>query len=416
MAKKIRQMKNFNFITADYVIVSVLLFNAFTWLYITITIINGSLGNLSLTAPISITVLGVHSSTVIVTSFIGVLLSRRMRGFSFLYLWIILGISVSFLPILPLEHSIFRLLTVSFSFGFSFGFGMPLCLAYFSDSTALENRGVRGGLIFLITNLCTPLLLALSSDPLVLSYISIIWRSLALGTFLLIKPTIVEYGAKAHVSFLSILSNKSFLLYIVPWLMFCLVDNIERIYFEAFSSPEIFELNKAIEPLAGVVFAFIGGFLADRIGRKRVIIYGFVSLGVAYAVIGLTPTFQFSWYFYSIIDGIAWGIFYVMFVLVLWGDLSPKGTNGEYYAIGSLPFFFSELVETLSRPYVQGIPKESAQAAFSLASFFLFVAILPLMYAPETLPERKIELRQLRKYLEKAKRVREKYQETSDKT
>jgi len=409
MTKKINPTKDSNLITTDYVIVSILLFNAFTWSYITIAIINGLLGNLGLTDPISIIVLGVHSSTVIVSSFVGVLLSRRTKKFSFLCLWMILGILASLLSILTLEHSIFHLLTVSFSFGFSFGLGMPLCLAYFSDSTILENRGVKGGLIFLIANLCTPLLLALSSDLLVLSYVSLVWRGVALGTFLLMKPAVADYEAKAHVSFLSILSNKPFLLYIIPWLMFCLVDNIERIYFEAFSSPEFFELNKAIEPLAGIVFALVGGFLADRIGRKRVIIYGFVSLGVAYAVIGLTPTFQISWYFYSIIDGIAWGIFYVMFVLVLWGDLSPKGTKGEYYAIGSLPFFLAEVVGTLSRPYVQGIPQESAQAAFSLASFFLFVAVLPLMYAPETLPEKKMKLRQFQKYLEKAKRVKEKH-------
>lgn len=411
MAKKIRQIKAFNFITTDYVIVSILIFNAFTWFYITRTIINGFLGNIGLTDPMSIMVLGLHSSTVIVSSFIGVLLSCRIKKSSFLYLWIILGILVSLLPILPLEHSIFHLMTISFSFGFSFGFGMPFCLRYFSDSTTLENRGVTGGLIFLITNLCAPLLLALSSDLLILSYVSLVWRGVALGILLLMKPAVIDSKAKASVSFLSILSSKPFLLYIIPWLMFCLVDNIERTYFEAFFSPEFFELNKAVEPLVGIVFAFIGGFLADRIGRKRVIIYGFISLGIAYAMIGLTPTVQISWYFYSIIDGIAWGIFYVMFILVLWGDLSPKGTKGEYYAIGSLPFFFADLVGTLSRPYVQGIPKESAQAAFSLASFFLFLAVLPLMYAPETLPEKHMELRRLRKYMEKAKKVTEKHQE-----
>jgi hypothetical protein len=48
-------------------------------------------------------------------------------------------------------------------------------------------------------------------------------------------------------------------------------------------------------------------------------------------------------------------------------------------------------------------------AAFSIAGFFLFLAVLPLMYAPETLPERKIRLRQLRSYVEAAKKVREKY-------
>jgi hypothetical protein len=35
---------------------------------------------------------------------------------------------------------------------------------------------------------------------------------------------------------------------------------------------------------------------------------------------------------------------------------------------------------------------------------------LPLLYAPETLPEKKIELRRLRKYVEGAKKVKEKHE------
>jgi len=50
-------------------------------------------------------------------------------------------------------------------------------------------------------------------------------------------------------------------------------------------------------------------------------------------------------------------------------------------------------------------------SAFSLASFFLFLAVLPLLYAPETLPEKKIELRRLRKYVETAKKFQRKYAE-----
>jgi F0F1-type ATP synthase membrane subunit b/b' len=47
--------------------------------------------------------------------------------------------------------------------------------------------------------------------------------------------------------------------------------------------------------------------------------------------------------------------------------------------------------------------------AFSLASFFLFLAVVPLMYAPETLSEKKIRDKELRDYLEKAKKTKEKY-------
>jgi len=52
----------------------------------------------------------------------------------------------------------------------------------------------------------------------------------------------------------------------------------------------------------------------------------------------------------------------------------------------------------------------SPYTAFSLASFFLFMAVLPLLYAPETLPEKKIELRRLRKFADDAKKAKEKYE------
>jgi len=48
-------------------------------------------------------------------------------------------------------------------------------------------------------------------------------------------------------------------------------------------------------------------------------------------------------------------------------------------------------------------------AILSFAAFFLFLAIFPLMYAPETLPENVFRERKLRGYIEKAKRIREKF-------
>jgi len=37
------------------------------------------------------------------------------------------------------------------------------------------------------------------------------------------------------------------------------------------------------------------------------------------------------------------------------------------------------------------------------------LAVIPLMYAPETLPEKKIRERELKGYIDKAKKVKEKY-------
>jgi hypothetical protein len=50
-----------------------------------------------------------------------------------------------------------------------------------------------------------------------------------------------------------------------------------------------------------------------------------------------------------------------------------------------------------------------ANTIFSFASFFLFLAVIPLMFAPETLPENALKERELRSYIEKAKKVRERF-------
>ncbi len=55
------------------------------------------------------------------------------------------------------------------------------------------------------------------------------------------------------------------------------------------------------------------------------------------------------------------------------------------------------------------IARALATTAFSLASFFLFVAVLPLMYANETLSEKRVKEMELKSYLEKAKKVKDKY-------
>jgi hypothetical protein len=96
----------------------------------------------------------------------------------------------------------------------------------------------------------------------------------------------------------------------------------------------------------------------------------------------------------------------VTFYLILWGDLSESNIREKYYAIGGIPYFLTYIIRPLSTSNVTVIPETSA---FSLASFFLFLAVLPLLYAPETLSEKKIRLRRLRGYMDAAKKVEEKY-------
>jgi MFS family permease len=378
-----------------------LLLNTLTWLFM-VRAISVRLVELEKAAIVNTFYLG-----VIVSVLIGAILSDKIRRFHLVFVWIVFGMFASFLPLFWTSNLMILQMIINFAIGFSFGLGLPSCVACFAESTTFQNRGRMGGLIFLLSTLCAlPLLVLLQNDLLIVSMASFFWRISGFCALPVVES--IETEEKKPTSFLLVLQTKSFFLYFVPLLMFCFVDGFETAFFESFFSAE-FSLNRVIEPVFGAIFALVGGLLADRIGRKKVIIYGFVSLGIAYAVIGLAPYWIVSWYFYSVIDGIAWGIFYVMFALVLWGDMAHSNHRKEkYYAIGGIPFFLSEFIVTLFVLRFEIIPKESALTSFSIAAFFLFLAVIPLMYASETLPEKKIKEMELRSYIEKAKKIKEK--------
>jgi MFS family permease len=398
----------------DFFIVCILLLNVFGWYYMTLTMINSILSGLNVTHAQNFIVWAAYYVTTIGSAIVGSILSNRIDRLNFLYLWIIAGMVTSSLPALFNSFTVTHVLILSIFLGSSFGLGMPSCLTYFAECTIVENRGRISGITLLITNLSAPLLVIPFKmfDLTVNSIILAMWRGTGLIIFFLKPEENLASKIKKNVSFTSILRDKPFLLYFVAWFMFCLVDNFEKSLIDHFlsnSMPGLLNVMGVVEPIIGSLFVLVAGLLCDWNGRKRIVLYGFVALGLAYAIIGLAPSLVISWYFYFLIDGVAWGMFFVIFILILWGDLSQPGTREKYYAVGSIPFFLSSAIPLLLAP--SSIELISPYTAFSLASFFLFIAILPLMYAPETLPEKKIELRRLRKYVEKAKKVREKYVE-----
>lgn len=86
----------------------------------------------------------------------------------------------------------------------------------------------------------------------------------------------------------------------------------------------------------------------------------------------------------------------------MWGDLGENYEKEKLYALGGIPLLLTNFLSVLIAPYVKSIPLGTA---FTVASFFLFVAVIPLMYAPETLPEKSLKDRDLKSYLEKANKA-----------
>jgi len=396
-----------------FLVITILFLSVFGWYYTTEPMINSILNGLEITHTQNFAIWATFYVSIIGTSILGTFLSNKVDRRKFLYIWTALGVGISFLPALLTNVTLLQVWSVSLLLGASFGLGLPSCLAYFAECTVVENRGRIGGITFLIATISVPFLAILFSafDLATITVIFALLRGMGLIVFFLKPKKQSSSQMTTSVSFVSILRDKTFLLYFVAWSMFPLVDRFEIALLEQFLigwMPNLLDIMVVVEPLVAGLSLLIAGLLCDWVGRKKIMLSGFVALGFAYAIIGLAPLSVISWYLYFIVDGVAWGIFLLTFVLILWGDLSRPGTREKYYALGSVPFFLSYIIpEFLTESFVKQI---SLFAAFSLASFFLFVAVMPLVFAPETLPEKKMELRRLRKFADDAKKAREKYE------
>jgi MFS family permease len=347
--------------------------------------------------------LGIAMSAILGASFI----DKFKRRIVFLRYWMLAGVVVSLAPIAAEATTFWVFVMVSATLGIYFGLGMPICMGYYAANTEVGNRSRLSGITFLLIGLGFFLLSSIGiSDITLNSLILSMLRVVGLAIVVLLKPDEKPISENTKVSYSSVVSNRSFLLYFIPWCMFLLV-NYMAIPINSQSFPEnLIRDSTIVESILAGIFAVIGGFFADFTGRKRLAVAGFTLLGLGYACLGLFPENMLSWWFYTAVDGIAWGVFYTIFLIIIWGDLAIEQSGEKYYTIGSLPFLLSNFMRLSVGDYVATIPN---YALFSFASLFLFLAVLPLIYAPETLPEKKIRERELKKYIEKARKAKEKY-------
>ena len=397
----------------------VLVTNAFVWYYFVLELLKAAVQTAQVNQSTALVIWILHFGGIALSAFGGALLSKRIKDrLRFILYWMLLGGILSVISIGINLTLVPNILALSLLFGLALGFGMPSCMAYFADSIVVEKRGRTGGLIFLLTGLII-VALGLAVGEGISSKVVVIsgWRFFGLSIFFLFLKFWHLNGNLSKTKPVSntLVNYKPFLLYLIPWLMFSLIANlttsmqtniIQSIQNTGVVMPSV-EFLRNIENLLGAIFGVIGGFLIDFMGRKRMSIIAFAMLGLAYSSLGVFSGNPLSWYFYTFADGIAWGIFFVIFVVTIWADLSNGVSSEKYYAIGVLPFFISYFLRlTVGFDLTLIIPQE---AIFSFVAFFLFLAVLPLVYAPETLPEKTMKDRELKGYIEKAQKVREKY-------
>jgi MFS family permease len=387
----------------------ILLANAFIWYFLAFNILREFIDTLHIADPEILIIFGINFAGIAVSGVLGsILIDKLKKRAPFLYLWTFAGIFFSLIPLIFKITTSLELAAVSAIFGVYFGSGMPATMAYYATSTEIENRSKLGGITFLLIGLAFFGLGNIALGDIILA--SSILATVRIAGLLLLYLLKIDENFRqeySQVTYAYVVSNRSFILYFVPWCMFSLVNNIViPVASKLFLQGEEFLRNSTIfENILIAVFAVVSGFLADIFGRKRLIIIGFAMLGIGYAVLGLAPSI-IGWYFYTFVDGVAWGIFYTILLFTIWGDLAQGRNSEKFYVMGALPFLFSNFLRLLLGPYVTAIPES---AIFSFASVFLFLAVLPLVYAPETLPEKHVRERELKIYIEKAQKIKEKY-------
>ena len=395
-------------LNSDASIALILIMNVFSWYFPLYIFLTDNLKDVGIGYLESLIIFGSHILAVLLSAMIATKLAEKFASRrTLLVIWALLGILFSPLLFVLRSGDLFMISVAATSIGIAMGFGLPTCLAYFADSTETESRGRISGLTFFAALLG---MLSIGFLTIVVSFLGSVviftaWRAVGLIAFAIRKREF-EAERKIKTDFKAIISERSFILYLTPWIMFCLINFFEYPLQQFYWGIEASSVVSTVEFGIASVSALIGGYFADTVGRKRLVISGYVLLGIGYALLSISPIHPISISVYTILDGIAWGFFALIFFTVVWGDIARNRMKERYYFIGVLPFLISSYVSVIIAPYVGAI---SISASFSLASFFLFLAVLPLMYAPETLPEKKIKERELRDYVEKAKRTKDKY-------
>jgi MFS family permease len=408
MLTKLRIFHNF-FTSKGFVAGFIIVINTYSWFFPLYIFFEGILNGIVKEYTTFSYILGVHYLAALISSFVGVfVVSEFNSSDKVLISWMLMGtLSSLLLAFTSWIISDAYLYFVSLFLGISLGFGFPSCLAYFSEYN-VENKGKHAGMTFLISGLG---ILTVGFTTTLLPFIATIaifsfWRGIGCILFLFTRPKNEKMQIGFNVSYTSVLREKAFTLYFIPWIMYCVINYLEASLLRDFFGPEFHFFVLVAEFGIGGIVALISGYLSDIIGRKILIAFGYVMLGMGYAFLGLFANNILSWYVYVIVDGVSLGIFALAFFIVLWGELAGNKCKEKYYLLGEMPYLVLSYFGIVVKPYIQLIPVSSA---FSLASFFLFLAVLPLMFAPETLPEKTIKERELKQYIEKAKKVKEKF-------
>lgn len=337
----------------------------------------------------------------ILWSIIGSVIGGRIGRRKLLVASIFLGTFSMIL--LAMFQGTFFVAIICFLLGMSMGLGLPSSMAFIADYTEVEERARVSGTVILIT-----FIMAFGT----IAVIGI----LNLG----ILDAVLLFAIVRSSSFFALVCDKcdgegqkltekprlpsdayrEFFFYIIPWVMFSIAAGLA---WNMLPGDVDVSIGTALRYIFIAVFGFLSGFAADGFGRKKPIIAGLLVLGSSFALLGLFGMSETLVTIYLAISGVAWGLFFVVFLAVP-GDLSVLGLREKFYGMGYiLPIAI--MFSLASVPVAKIFPSGSEASFSQILSLLIFLSIIPVLRAKETLPDIKIRERRLRDHIEEVGKV-----------
>ena len=339
------------------------------------------------------------------SAIIGCALTSKVNHKKFLWSWITFGVITQGCLIL------FKGEIVSLIFGpllgISLGIGFPYSLKLLSDCTAIEERGRISGIYLLLSfiMIASAMVTNIALELQLIGIIIVLMIIKSTGFLALIISdcvvgTKVNYKKRTE-SWFSVLRKRTLILYLLPWLMFLIVVVLtdHLVWADIQTDPDyerIMEFSRPLNYAGTAIFGLISGIITDRLGRKYPIVAGLVILGISSILLGLAPS-EASVFIHMMTIGAAFGFLMVTYTVVP-GDIASSSKEKFYAIIGVIPLTIYGGIGAIPRALDLTV---GANILSPILSVILFLSILPVLQAQETLPQKIINERKIKEHMKK---------------
>ena len=348
-----------------------------------------------------------HASFNFIIAITLLLNSFLIRRFSKIRIIYECSLATSIVTILLLfTSSIILRLMILFVAGVFFSIGQLACFTYFWSLTVSEERGRAAGLVGFFS---LPIFYIVSSMVETFDFSGIIMMSVILS----LVPMLIKLLKPEKKAMLTAKKDekgyhpekRTILLYSVPWALFSLINatlarNTSLYVLQSVpSSLYIFLL--VLQMTTSGFGALGGGIVADFFGRRLSLVFSLSLYGIGSALVGLVENYE-MFYFVYIVNGLSWGNFLAVYLLVVWGDLANEESCAKRYSIGLITFYLTTGVGSLLSHQISQIPL----IVSSLVSCALiFISNVPLILAPELLSSDFREKIKLKLYMNVVRKI-----------